>query len=98
LEATPLVKGISASQISPACGIVVKSFVFGCVTVQEGAVVAKGQRCLPAALHASGAKLSHPRRELLEIVSWELLDNSLKFFDSAHVESLHRRAPKHKNS
>src|SRR2546422_4326320 len=38
-EATPLVKGMSASQISPGCGIVVKTLVLRGVAVQEGAVI-----------------------------------------------------------
>lgn len=38
-EATPLVKGMSASQISPAFAIVVKTLVFRGVTVQKRAVI-----------------------------------------------------------
>ena len=47
-------------------------------------MVAKDQRRLPATLRALCVALSHPRRELLEILWWELLDNSLKLFNSAH--------------
>jgi len=43
---------------------------------------------LPAPLSALGAALSYPRRESLEILFWELLDNPLKFFDSAHGANL----------
>jgi hypothetical protein len=43
LEATPFVKGISASQSSPGCGIVVKTFVLWGVAVEEGPVVASSR-------------------------------------------------------
>lgn len=39
-DPNPLVKRISASQISPGSGIVVEPFVGGYVTIQEGAVIA----------------------------------------------------------
>jgi hypothetical protein len=39
LEGVPFVKGISASQTSPGCGLVVKSLVLRGVAVQESTVV-----------------------------------------------------------
>jgi hypothetical protein len=88
LDAKPLVKGISASQISPARGIVVKSLVLGRVAVQKSFVVAQGRRrfgkLLPAAIK--------PRRELNKIAQRKLLHCSLNLFDLAHVGNISSRA------
>jgi hypothetical protein len=70
-DATPLVKGISASQISPALGIVVESLVLGHVTVQEGSVIAQGQRRARALLSGRRMATGHPSRQFLEILRRE---------------------------
>ena len=60
LEAMPLVKGISASQSSPALGIVVKPLVLRGVAVQKGAVVAKDKRRRFGLLSRPSATPGHP--------------------------------------
>ena len=60
LEATPLVKGISASQSSPALGIVVKPLVFRGVAIQKAAVVAKDKRRRFGWLSRHSAAPGHP--------------------------------------
>ena len=47
LDAAPLVKGMSVSQISPDCGIVVQALVVRGVTVKESTVVTENQWCVP---------------------------------------------------
>ena len=53
-------EGISASQSSPALGIVVKPLVFRGVAVQKGAVVAKDQRRRFGLLSRHSATPGHP--------------------------------------
>jgi hypothetical protein len=86
-EAVPLVKGISAIQTSPGCGIVVKTLVLRGVAVEEGAVVTSGP---PALLSGRWkdfkllAALVNPPSQLKKVVQRQLLDGALDFLDLAH--------------
>jgi hypothetical protein len=86
-EPAPLVKGISASQNSPGCGIVVKTLVLRGVAVEEGAVVSDD---LPA--FVSGRlkniklppALVNPDSQPGEIFQRQLFDGLLDFLNFAH--------------
>jgi hypothetical protein len=76
---------MSASQISPACGIVVESLVFRGVTVQEALVVAQNWRlpCGSWVVGRTGTRpLLKPGKKLLKIFRRELLDGALDLFNS----------------
>lgn len=76
-EALPSVNGISASQMSPGDGVIVKPFVRRRVAVQKSTVVADG----------AGALL-HPRSQFREIFRWKLFNHLLDFFHFAHGVNL----------
>jgi hypothetical protein len=74
LDALPSVKGISASQISPGEGVIVKPFVLWNVAVQKCAVVAN-RCCAPL----------HPLGKLREIFRRKLFNQLFDFLNLAHV-------------
>jgi hypothetical protein len=79
MDELPSVNGISASQISPGNGIVVKPFVTGSVAVQKSGVVAG---VLPFPL------VVKPRRQFGKIFRWKRLNGLLNFLNSAHAGKL----------
>jgi hypothetical protein len=79
LDALPSVNGISASQISPGDGVIVKPFVLWNVAVQKGAMFAS---CRRAPLHPLG--------KFREIFRRKLFDHLLNFLNLAHVAKLRR--------
>jgi hypothetical protein len=91
-EAAPLVKGISASQISPGCGIVVKALVLRCVTVKERAMIAKRIRGL--ARFKVPATTINPCSKFDHVAEGQLLDRVLDFFNLAHRRKIARTDPK----
>lgn len=91
-EAVPLVKGISASQISPGNGIVVEAVVTRGVAVQERAVVAK--RSWPLTTSLLTHPLLQPGGQFPEAADRKLLNKALNLFDFAHgrITTIRRRA------
>ncbi len=79
LDALPSVNGISASQISPGNGIVVKPFVARSVAVQKSGMVA-GILLFPLAVN--------PRGQFRKIFGRKLLNGAFDFLNSAHAEKL----------
>jgi hypothetical protein len=65
-----------ASQISPGSGIVVETFVFGSVTIQERSVITSA-RIL--------ALLVYPRDKFRKVFRRQLLDSAFDLFDFAHT-------------
>ena len=89
-EAVPLVKGISATQISPGCGIVVKPLILEGIAVQESAVIARGYffvvngRRQELKLLAS---LVNPSGQFGELPEGEFLYSPFNFLNLAHGKS-----------
>jgi hypothetical protein len=79
LAALPSVKEISASQISPGDGIVVKPFVAGDVAVQKGGVVTDALS-LPLTVN--------PFDEFRKIFGRKLFNGAFDFLNCAHVRKL----------
>ncbi len=75
LNAKPSVNGMSASQLSPGDGAIVKPFVLGSVAVQKSTVVADN---FPA-------PLVNPFDQLRKIRGRQLLDGAFDFLNCAHV-------------
>ncbi len=99
LAATPLVNGISATQISPGCGIVVEPLILRPVAVQEGTMITqcagvvcgrfrfgirgRGIRRTPSDGSLS-LPLIQPGSQLPELLRRKSVDGSLDLFDRAH--------------
>ena len=65
-----------ASQISPGSGIVVETFVFGGVTIQERSVITNAGIL---------SLLVDPRGKLGKVFRCQLLDSAFDLFDFAHI-------------
>jgi hypothetical protein len=82
---------MSASQISPAWGIV-KPFVLCRVTIQESVMISENLRPPCGVISTTAASASHPRRQLLEVLGWKVFDCSLQFLDFAHALNISRES------
>jgi hypothetical protein len=79
LDALPSVKGISASQIAPGDGVIVKPFVCGSVAVQKCAVAARGLNLTLAV---------NPVGQFRKIFRPKFFNCVFNFLNFAHVEKL----------
>src|SRR5271157_500134 len=89
-EAVPLVKGMSAIQTSPGCGIIVEPLILRGIAVQEGAVVTCGHAAVGGRRRNKFkllAALVNPGSQSNEVLDGEFFHRLLNFLDVAHVPS-----------
>ena len=89
-EAVPLVKGMSAIQTSPGCGITVEPLILRGIAVQEGAVVTCGHAAVGGRRRNNFkllAALVNPGSQSNEVLDGEFFHRLLNFLDVAHVPS-----------